>query len=176
MGGLPDDSIQGLRPASVWPPVARICSEADRTHWPDVPTRWLAARIRPGCHRSSPSRSGRDGKNGRSMVRLTCLSMGSGPIRHLIGRFRNAPLHRAADPTDFATPKAGLGRPRFPVRYARPCHLGLRHRCFAARHRCLAGRRHAPSSLFRPAWALLPDPGNRQCHAGAENQTEFEGS
>jgi hypothetical protein len=131
------------------------------THWKASPTRWKAVRIRPDCRCSSPTRLNRPSWIGHSMVRSTYFSMGSGRIRHLIGRFRTAQPHRTADSIGYGTPTVGLG----PL-----------HRCFAGRHYFLAGRHRAPSSLFRPAWVRLPDPGNRRCHAGAENQTEFEGS
>jgi hypothetical protein len=103
------------------------------------------------------------------MDRQICFSMSSGPIRHLTGRSPIAQIRRVADPTGSATPMVGLARPRFPGRRARPRRLD-------PLHDCLVGRRHAPSFLFRPAWGLVPDSENRQCHAGAENQTVFEGS
>jgi hypothetical protein len=186
---LSADPIQCLRPASVGPPVVQICSVADRIRWLDVRIRWLdvrtgsvdarirwkAVRIHPDCHRSSPTRLNRASRNGRSMVRRICFSMGSGPIRHLIGRSRTAQAsrtaqpHRAVDPTGSATPTVALARPGFPERRAPPSRLGQLHHCFAGPHL-------APSSPSRPASALAPGSGNRQCHAGAENQTVFEGS
>jgi hypothetical protein len=137
--------------------------------WLDVRIRWLDVRIHPDCHCSSPTRSNRASRNGRSMVRRICFSMGSGPIRHLVGRSRTAQPHRAVDPTGSATPTVALARPGFPERRAPPSRLGQLHHCFAGTHL-------APSSPTRPAWALAPGSGNRQCHAGAENQTVFEGS
>jgi hypothetical protein len=103
------------------------------------------------------------------MDRQICFSTGSGQTLYLTGCFRTAQPDRAADPTGFATPTAGLARPRFPERRARPRRLDLLHDC-------LAGRRRAPSSRIRPASDLVPGSENRQCHAGAENQTVFEGS
>jgi hypothetical protein len=70
-GGLADDPIQSLRPASVGPRdaricsvdarnrwlVARICSVDARNRWLDAPIRWLDAPIRPDCcHCSNPTR------------------------------------------------------------------------------------------------------------------------
>jgi hypothetical protein len=163
MGGMPDDPIQCLRPALVEPPVARICSVAD-------PIRWLADPIRPDCcHCSSSTRSERDWKNGHPMIRQICFSMDSGPIRLLTVQSRIAQPHRVADPTGFATPGAGPAHPRFRGCHARSCRLYLPRRC-------LAGHCRALSSQSRPASAPVPDSGNCQCHAGAENQTVFEGS
>lgn len=177
MGGRSDDSIQCPRPAWVGPPVARICSAADQNRWLAVRNRSEADRNRPDyCHCSSPTRSKRDQRNGRSMVRRFCFSMGSGPNLHLIGRSRTAQPHQVADPTGFATLMVGLARPRRPGRHARPSRLGRLHRYFAGRRHCLVERRPGPTSPSRPAWAPVPGSGNRQCHAGAENQTVFEGS
>jgi hypothetical protein len=163
MGGLPDDPIQSLRPASVGPPDARICSV-------DAPTRWLDAPIPPDCcHCSSPTRSEYDGKNGRSTVPQNCFSMGSGPNRRLTGPSPTGQLHRAADRTGFATPTAGLAHPCFRGRHAQP-------RCPGLLQRYLVGHHRVPSSPFPPTWGPVPDSENRQCHAGAENQTVFEGS
>jgi hypothetical protein len=60
MGGPPDDPIQSLRPASVGPPDARICSVGVPNRWLDAPIRWMADRIRPDWrHCSSPTRLNR---------------------------------------------------------------------------------------------------------------------
>jgi hypothetical protein len=170
MAGMPDDPIQCLHRALVEPPDVRICSADVQIRSLDAPIRWKADRTRPDrCHCSSPTRSERDWKNGHSMVRQICFSTGSGRIGRLPVLSRIAQSHRAAEPVGFATPTAGLAHSRLRGNHARPCRLGLLHRCFA-------GHRRAPTSLLRPAWAPVPDSGNRQCHAGAENQTVFEGS
>lgn len=143
---------------------------ADRNRRLDAPIRWMADRIRPDCcHCSTPTRSERDWKNGRSTDQQICFSMDCGPIRRLTAWSRIAQLRRAAGPAGSATPMIGPARPRFPGRYARPCRLGRLHRC-------LAGHRLAPSSRIRPASVPSPGSGNRRCHAGAENQKVFEGS
>jgi len=174
---LSDDSIQCLRPTSVAPPV-------DRNRRLDALNRRLDARNRPDYrHCSSPSRSKSESRNGRSMVRRLCLSMGSNPILHLIGCQGTAQPHPTGDPTGFATPMIGLAPPRFQGRRARPPRLGRLHHCPAGLHHCPAGLHHCPAGRhpapcfpFRPAWASVPGSGNRRCHAGAENQTVFEGS
>lgn len=176
-GELLADPIQCLRPAWVGQPVARICSVAAQNRWLDARIRLKSDRIRRGCcHCSSPTRSKCDSRNGRSMVRRICFSMSFGPILHLIGRYRTAQPHRTANPTGFATPMVGLARPRLLGRHARHSRLGRFHWYPAARHRCLAGRLPGPRSPPPPAWAPVPGSGNRQSHAGAENQTAFEGS
>jgi hypothetical protein len=131
------------------------------------------------------------------MVRRFCSSTDSGPIprpialsfRHLIGRYRTTQPDPTA-PTGFATPLVGLVRQRFPGRRARrrfpgrhgrqcrQCRLGRRARqCRLGLLRLgPAGHHLALRHRIRPASTPVPCSVNLQCHAGAENQTVFEGS